>query len=440
MPDASLRDTLSQALVGDVDPERLEAFRFAAGILPVFELIRALFSQNELDTCLKLMVLHELSRAGGRSTMERIRAMAAFLDPGRVDGLVRSLKDGGWLELRGADNTYVPSLVGVNLLSLLAAADLGNLSPQNALARAAQNAEFGARLDGSRSPISLLLAQLHVLIEDRVEEARRVLQVGRPARMIQWAQGQHAAQIDTIRGVLHALSDRLDAASREVSSVVRLHEVMAELVRMHTSIHARLRDWNLERLYSSESGYSLSQLAEAVMGTEEAALEGILWRGVLQSPPLPLSLSTDELRARFHGARRRMVGAVEAFIYVPPAEVIAEPRVAAELDPAALLRARLGRLFEGRDAPLEIEDWLTESSFGEAAWQLLLLCRLEAEGPTFALPDGRRVVVRVPDHLARGVPAGTLLDWLTEQGALRGHGPARYSRISLHLSPPPDSR
>jgi hypothetical protein len=81
---------IGEALVGDVDPERLEGFRFAQRILPVFCLVRALFSQNEVDTCLKLMLLHELTRTAGRWSLERIRSHTRFLDPSRVEGLVRS--------------------------------------------------------------------------------------------------------------------------------------------------------------------------------------------------------------------------------------------------------------------------------------------------------------------------------------------------------------
>ncbi|MFU8806523.1 MAG: hypothetical protein ACNA8W_22120, partial [Bradymonadaceae bacterium] len=65
-PRDDLHDDVSGALVSDVDPEKLEGFGFARGILPVFGLVRSLFSQNELDTCLKLMLLYELSRASGR--------------------------------------------------------------------------------------------------------------------------------------------------------------------------------------------------------------------------------------------------------------------------------------------------------------------------------------------------------------------------------------
>jgi hypothetical protein len=69
-----LAEDISEALVRDVDPERLEGFRFAQRILPVFRLVRALFSQNEVDTCLKLILLHELTRTAGRWSLERISA------------------------------------------------------------------------------------------------------------------------------------------------------------------------------------------------------------------------------------------------------------------------------------------------------------------------------------------------------------------------------
>lgn len=37
-----LADEVGQALVGDVDPQRLESFRFAVPIMPAFRLVRAL--------------------------------------------------------------------------------------------------------------------------------------------------------------------------------------------------------------------------------------------------------------------------------------------------------------------------------------------------------------------------------------------------------------
>lgn len=427
-----LSDQVAQALAGDVDPERIEGYRFATGILPVFALIRSLFSQSEFDTCLKLMLLFELSRSPGRASLAQVRSLANYLDPARVDSMVSSLKDGGWLELRAVDNTYVPSLVGVNLLSLLAAADVGNLSPQNALARVAQNAEFGAKLDGARTSISLLLDQLHVLIDDRVEEAKTVLRVGRPARMISWSRGEHAAQVDTIRRVLGTLSERLDAASRWFGALVRLHTAIEALIGVHQSIHERLREWNLDRLHSSDAGYSVAQLAEAVMGSDERSLERAINEGIVQSPPLTLSLSTDEVRARFHGARRRLQGQDKAFVYVEPPVAAVETWTKSDVDPASALRARLSALFAPHVHALELEEWINAPTVGTGAWELALLSRLEATPDGIVLADSRRVDVDVAAPPSTGAPAGALVAAWREQSAVRDIGVGVFGRTILH--------
>lgn len=434
---------VSTELVGDAAPESLDAYRFAAGLLPAFGLVRALFSQSELDTVLKAMILFELSRAGGRFTLERIRSLAAFLPGERVDALVRSLREGGWLELRDADRSYALDPVGMQLLSLLYAADLGSLTPANAIARAAQNAEFGAKLDGSQAPLGFLLDNLRALLDDQVEQARQVLSRGRPFQMIAWSRQQHDLQLGTLRAVLDQLQDRLDAASRAFARVVRLHESMVQLVAMHTGIHARLREWNLERLYSSESGYSLHQLCEAALGAEDAALMAAWRQGIVQVPVRAPSLSTDEVLTRFHGARRRLQPEVESFEYAPPDTPPPEAFVAAAADPASALRARLTAAFAGRspgDPPLHLADWLPEpqeadTALGEAAWQLANLCRLEADGPRVRLDDGRALLVRVPRMESQGLPPGAVLEGLEARGLLERLSWGWASAVELSVAP-----
>lgn len=434
---------VSTELVGDAAPESLDGYRFASGLLPAFSLVRALFSQSELDTVLKAMILFELSRAGGRFTLERIRSLAAFLPADRVDALVRSLREGGWLELRDSDRSYALDPMGIQLLSLLYAADLGSLTPANAIARAAQNAEFGAKLDGSQATVGFLLENLAALLDEQVEAARQVLSHGRPFKMIAWSRRQHDEQLATLRAVLDQLQDRLDAASREFARVVRLHESMLALVAMHTGIHARLREWNLERLYSSESGYSLHQLCEAALGAEDAALM-LAWRqGVVQVPARAPSLSTDEVLTRFHGARRRLQPEVESFEYTSPATSPPEAFVAAAADPASALRARLTALFAERgpaDPPLRLADWLPaphspDTALGEAAWLLANLCRLEADGPRIRLDDGRALVVGVPTADSQGLPAACLLAGLEARGGLARLSWGWLSAIELSITP-----
>lgn len=428
--DPTLREAVSQALVSRVELDDTEAWRFAMGILPAFSLIRSLFSVNEVDTTLKLMLLHELSRAQGRATMERIRGLASFLEADRVDGLVRSLQGGGWLDLRASDNTYAASMSGLNLLALLHAADLANVSPANALARAAQNAEFGAKLEGGHAALAYLVDQLRVILEGQVEEARAVIRQGRPHRLIAWAQREHLAQLETLRGVLALLQDRLDAASREFFRVTRLHETMQELVRMHTSIHERLREWNLVRLHSTEGGYNVGQLCEGVLGASDAVWAEVLSQGILTLPALAPSLGTDEIRARFQGARRRLAGQEEPFVYTPPTTAEHEPFSVSEVDEVETLRSWLTRVFEGRassDPPLSPQAWLPPEAIssvdlGVVAWRIACLCRLESAsrtGPgTFELCDGRRVRLLLPPPEHGAVPTAELLSRWTELDVL----------------------
>lgn len=410
---------ISEALVGDVAPAQLDGYRFAQSILPAFGLIKALFSQNRLDTCLKLMVLHELSRAGGRRTIEQLRALARFLDPDRVDGLVRSLAAGGWLELRAVDHTYTLSVVGLQLLGLLHAADLGSVTPGNALARAAQNARFGAELDGAGSSVGYLLDQLQVLVEKEVDEARVVLRSARPHRLIAWSRAQHARQLETIRGVLGSLEERLEHSTRELTRVVRLHRVMQDLIGMHASIQDRLREWNLERLHTSEAGYSVAQLVEAVLGSEDE-LVACVREGLVQLPLRAPALSTDELRTRFHGARRRAAGVPDDWSYEAPVEAPLGAWSPAAADPAAALRAHLAAVLVDA-TPLEPGEWLPQqdTAFAPACWRLSVLSQLEARGPVFGLDRARQARVHQPaTPRPNGVSAEALVDALTEAGAV----------------------
>ena len=59
----------------------------------------------------------------------------------------------------------------MNLLAILHAGQLHSLEPGNAIARAAQNAEFAAKLDGVGGAASYLLDQLLTLLEEQVEDA-----------------------------------------------------------------------------------------------------------------------------------------------------------------------------------------------------------------------------------------------------------------------------
>jgi hypothetical protein len=57
--------------------------------------------------------------------------------------------------------------------------------------------------------------------------------------MIDWSRREHRRQLETIQQVLTMLQERIDASSRAFHYVVRLHDAMQEIIRLHTGIHNR---------------------------------------------------------------------------------------------------------------------------------------------------------------------------------------------------------
>lgn len=242
------------------------------------------------------------------------------------------------MELRAADETYQLSSTGTHLLALLHAADFESLSPDNVLSRAAQNAKFGAELDGAEETTAYLLDQLLGEVERQVVDAKNVMQKGRPFRLIEWSRRKHRRQLDIIRGVLDTLEKELDDASDAFRRVVEIHEKMQTIVRLQTGINDRLREWNLEQLNTSEAGYSIPQLAEAALGMDESDLERAVDEGLIQVPRLPPTLTTPEIRSRFHAARRSLPSQEETYSFESPAG-------------SGTRTTRLGRSRHGRPPP-----------------------------------------------------------------------------------------
>jgi hypothetical protein len=232
------------------------------------------------------------------------------------------------------------------------------------------------------------------------------------------------------------LQEHLDASSHAFHQVVRLHDAMQEIVRLHTGIHNRLREWNLDRLYTAEAGYSVPELLDAILGAEDTVLRSAVDDGIMQAPALPPTLTFDEVKERIHGARRKLPSQMEAYVYSAPELEPMQPWAAADLDPAAALRSRLTALFRDRtpaDPPLELDVW-ADDRFPEATWRLALLSRLEAGDRRFALDDGRLADVELATPIPRGVGTLDLLAWLVEHEALRPLAGGLFARVKLRLA------
>jgi len=394
----------------------------------------------EADAVLKLMLVFELARTPGRWPIEGIRVAAPYMAADRVDGLVRTLVEGGWLELRASDRTYALTLPGLHVLRMLQVADFAGLASTNVVHRAALAVEFAARANPQGDATTLMMEGLAVQLENAVEEATAILRQGRARELIAWSQREHPVQLETIRQVLGYLQEQIETSPRQFQRIDRLHRAMQGIVKQHTGIHARLRDWNLERLYTTEAGYAVPELSEAVLGADADVLAGLLSSAVVQPRVLPPDLTTAELKVRLHGARRRLGPERDVWRYEPPETTVSEPYVAAAVDPAAALRARLTALLADRgrsDAPgepvepLEIEAWMTPGAMTSGAWDMALLCRLQAGGEPWALDDGR-LAHATQTSLASGETApGGGMEALVALGALRETPAGYFQRVRI---------
>ncbi|MFB6350306.1 MAG: hypothetical protein ABEK29_00740, partial [Bradymonadaceae bacterium] len=201
-----------------------------------------------------------------------------------------------------------------------------------------------------------------------------------------------------------------------------------------TGINDRLREWNLEQLYTSDAGYSIPQLAEAVLGMDESDLDRAFDEGLIQVPRLPPTLTTPEIQSRFHAARRSLPSQQESYSYETPDEPDPDPLEAAPLDMAGRLRRQLTDLLETRtpdDEPLQPDEWLEAETLPGVAYELAMLSRLEADGGHIRLDDGRRARTSMPMDVPADLSPGELLPYLAREGYLVNRESGWVCRVEI---------
>jgi len=432
------RSEILDELAPGVRPEMVDGVEEARAILPIFRLVRSLFSTSETDTTLKLVVLFALAQAEGRFSRERVRSLVRSLSSERLDALVTSLHSGGWLELRAMDNTYRLAPMGLYLLAVLRAANFASQNPANLLVRAAEALAFGDRVDAEGQTTSRLLGMLLAELESQAARAREIIRLGRPRLLVRFSREAVRQQIAQVIQVVAAVEERLDQASDHFGRVVRLHEAMQRILRAHEGIGRRLAEWNMRKLETTDAGYSLTALCDAVMGASAEELMTVVKRGALHLPVRAAALSTGEVQARYRAARPRVREALERFVYRPPPEPRPEPMRREAIDPVARLRAaleeRIRDLLPGEALPLEA--WLADGElardFTDAVLQINLLCRMEGCAPRGEVELGPGVSARIeqtrPDPAAwRDLCPGEALAALEQLGALQ-----RIRGLGLH--------
>ena len=426
--------TLGDGLAAGVHPGHVDGLDEALDVAQVFGLVRSLFSTSPEDTVLKLVVLFQLGQADGRFPRERVRQLVRAVDAARLEGIVDSLYRGGWLELRAADNTYRVNPLGLFLLAVLRAANFGSQTPANALARAAETLQFGDRVDEDGATTRRLLGMLLAELENQAAHARDVLRRGRPRELIRFSRSDVRRQVDHVVQVLSTLEARLPEASEQFGRLVRLHEAMQAVLRAHEGLARRLTEWNLQRLETTDAGYSLSALCEAVVGASDEELEGAFTERALTPPGPAVGLSTDALLDRHRTDRATRRRARAPFVYASPPEPEVERLQPEDVDPVARLRAVLSEWAAGATPgdELPLADVLAEHArdFADAVLQLGLLARLEGTEPRgIDVGTDRRVLPLSPSLDGEALAADVSVEALVEVGIL-----ARVPERGLHTA------
>lgn len=384
-------DELLDAMASGVLPEQLPDWDRAVTVLPAFPLFRSLFSSSPADTALKLVLLLALAKAEGRFTRERVRTLVPHLDSDKTDRLITSLYGGGWLQLRASDNTYRMPPMAFFLLNLVIASDFAGQTPANMLVRAVETVAFGDRIDSEST--GHLLAVLLAELETQAEHARRVLAEGTPRQLIRFSRQEVRDQILHVSQVISAIEARTDASSDYFARLVRIHEALQGILRAHEGLGRRLAEWNLKRLETSEGGYSLAALGDAILGADDRELRGLVRDGIVHPPAPAVGLVTRRLLTRHRTTRPQLAQEREAFEYsAPPEPEIAELTLT-DVDPLERVRERLARaVAEGRS----LTEALLEDAqdFNDAVFQLTLLARLEGQHPDGHLELAPGVCVR----------------------------------------------
>lgn len=439
-PSGLNHDELLDGLASGVLPEQLPEWARVRSALPVFELARSLFYNSAADTALKLVVLLNLARVEGRFRRERIRSLVPALAPDKLDAIVTALYRGGWLELRAMDNSYRLRPLGLYLLSVLLAADFGSQNPANLLIRAVETIAYGDRIDSSGGTTGHLLAMLLAELETQAATARQIIGHGTPRQLIRFSREEVRDQVRHVVQVLSAIEERMDESSEHFARLVRIHGSLQEILRAHEGLASRLAEWNLKRLETSDAGYGLAALSDAVMGASEDELLALLGEGCLYPNTPARHLSTERLLTRHRSASRSVARQRAAFVYEPPPEPELGALELAEVDPVTRLSERLAEaLSRAGGAPVDLTTMLVEHAedFADAVYQLNLLARIEGRSDKLEieLEPGLCVRIRaaaVDSAELAGLGAAQAIERLVSSGALVSLGPKGvHSAITL---------
>ncbi len=374
----------------------------AADLPALFPLLRArealsafitLFRGGEDEVLVRLLVLREIgARAEApRWSPQELQGHFAYLDPVKLDTVLKRLRDNELLVWDGGERLYQLSPAGrialsalANLLELAGEADaeLGFITAQIAAGQAIGKV--------SAEALRHLLGRLNEL-QNEFDQA-----------VLGGSEFRLRRAEDKLRSVFHWIekgteilravtaSGDLDTASYRTAQAIG--QAQSRMLRMTGVFSRALTSLERQRVHLGESGLSSSDVTNWLRGLDREGLCALL-QGALWTNPEPLFVTVQEILdvAEYELLERERQKAM-ASILPPPQEAPLTQR--AETERLELLTEFLGTL-NGIAEATPLADAVVGGGFARAAYRLSLLA-LMGDDQSEALGGPAAALARIP--------------------------------------------
>ncbi|MBU0604377.1 MAG: hypothetical protein KKD25_18470 [Gammaproteobacteria bacterium] len=369
----STHHDLTEFLAPGVEPEDLPELDRLLRARPMLGAFSTLFHGSEAEVLLRVMVLGEIGRVADmpRWSPDALRARFAFIDPVKLETVLRRLRDNGLL--RVADGQYQLSDTGRNagaalgmLLELSGEEDveLGFLTAQIAGLQA---------VDGDTGEaLQQLLGKLNDLtlhFEDAIASGSEFRILGARRRL-----AANARWLDRGTALLRELLADEDIAFGRASLAQRIGLAQSRLARVDASFQRALNKIESQRVTLGASGISSSDVAGWLCRLDGAALAGLCADALTPCPDLTLLAGAHELldRAEPVAASEPVADGADSALPAPDDAPLSRTLPAEDLRLLELFAGRLNRL----DAPASLADVVPGGGFAQASYRLSLLALL----------------------------------------------------------------
>lgn len=366
---AAFTDFLAPGVDADEVPE-LDRLLRARPMLAAFT---TLFHGSEAEVLMRVMVLGEIGRTADmpRWSPDALRARFAFIDPVKLETVLRRLRDHALLLI--ADGQYLLSDIGRNACAALTMllelsgdedVELGFLTAQLAGLQAVDG-DTGEALQQLLGKLNDLTLHFEDAIasgsEFRILSARRRL-------------AANARWLDRGTLLLRELLADEDIPFERASLAQRIGLAQSRLARVDASFQRALNKIESQRVTLGGSGISSSDVASWLRGLDAAALAGLCADALTPCPDLTLLAGDHELLDRAEpAAANEPVPEAGASALPAPDEAPVAP--APQMEDLRLLEL-FGQRIERLSAPSSLADVVPGGSFAQASYRMSLLALL----------------------------------------------------------------